>query len=45
MLAEVALEGEYSNCHLCGLPATLGEAVRCRKVGHVDADHGLAEPA
>src|SRR5690606_778904 len=30
---------------LGALPATLGETVRRRKVGHVDADHGLAQPA
>src|SRR5690606_14836059 len=30
---------------LGALPATLGETVRRREVGHVDADHGLAQPA
>jgi thiamine pyrophosphate-dependent acetolactate synthase large subunit-like protein len=51
MLTHVALQGEDADVWLnghagpigCGSPAALGEAVRCREVGDVDADHGLAE--
>src|SRR4051812_32088427 len=45
VFADVTLQGQDANDHRGGLPAPLGEPVRLRDVGDVDADHRLAQAA